>query len=324
MGSIPAATHSIKLIIQIKPMSKFDYSHLDGQLLQLLLAVLEEGSVTRAAQRLGVTQSAVSHLLDKLRGITGDPLFVKSGRGIIPTARAEALAQPARLLLEDMHRLATAEQFDPGTLQVRFTIAANDMQRDLLLPALLRKLRQQAPMVSLHTIPSGVPSPEMLRDGSCHLVLSPRPPDATDIVQKRLFETPYRVFYDATARTAPSTLADYLASEHVSVLYQPRRTLDIDQWLQTQGVQRRMAVTVPGFAGIAAFLQDSPWLATVPGLLGRAMLRNFSSCALPLPCPGLPMYMLWHLRHQHDPVQRWLRQSLETIAAEVLQPQTPT
>ena len=171
-------------------MSKFDYSHLDGQLLQLLLTVLEEGSVTRAAQRLGVTQSAVSHFLDKLRGITGDPLFVKSGRGIVPTARAEALAQPARLMLEDMQRLATAEQFDPAALQVCFTIAANDMQRDLLLPPLLRKLRQQAPMVSLHTIPSGIPSAEMLRDGSCQLVLSPRPPDATDIVQKRLFETP--------------------------------------------------------------------------------------------------------------------------------------
>eukprot|EP01034_Spumella_vulgaris_P023529 gene23529-29753_t len=76
----------------IKPMSKFDGSQLDGHLLQLLLAVLETGSITAAAERLGVTQSAVSHLLDKLRAITGDPLFVKRGRGIVPTARAEALA----------------------------------------------------------------------------------------------------------------------------------------------------------------------------------------------------------------------------------------
>jgi DNA-binding transcriptional LysR family regulator len=304
-------------------MSKFDYSHLDGQLLQLLLAVLEEGSITRAAQRLGVTQSAVSHLLDKLRGITGDPLFVKSGRGIVPTARAETLAQPARLLLEDMQRLATAEPFDPAGLQTCFTIAANDMQRDLLLPALLRRLRLQAPKVRLHTIPSGVPSAEMLRDGGCQLVLSPRPPDATDILQKRLFETPYRVFYDASARASPTSLADYQASEHVSVIYQPRRSLDIDHWLQAQGIQRRMAATVPGFAGIAAFLRGSPWLATVPGLLGQVMLREFSSWALPLPCPPLPMYMLWHLRHQHDPVQRWLRQSLEACSTEVLAAPAP-
>ena len=299
-------------------MSKFDYSHLDGQLLELLLAVLEEGSITRAAQRLEVTQSAVSHLLDKLRGITGDPLFVKSGRGIVPTARAEALAQPARLLLEDMRRLATPEHFDPAALQARFTIAANDMQRDLLLPALLRRLRLQAPQVCLHTISSGVPSAEMLRDGSCQLVLSPRPPEASDIVQKRLFETPYKVFYDAAVRAAPSSIDDYLASEHISVLYQPRRALDIDQWLQTRGVQRRMAVTVPGFAGIAAFLRGSNWLSTLPALVGLGMLQGFQSCAVPLPCPSLPMYMLWHLRHQHDPVQRWLRQSLEAATAEVL------
>nr|WP_315241304.1 LysR family transcriptional regulator [uncultured Albidiferax sp.] len=304
-------------------MSKFDHSHLDGQLLQLLLAVLEEGSVTRAAQRLGVTQSAVSHLLDKLRTITGDPLFVKSGRGIQPTARAEAMAQPARLLLEDMQRLVTPEQFDPARLQTCFTVAANDFQRDLLLPALLQRLRRQAPQVSLHMVPSGVPTAEMLRDGSCHLVVSPRPPDATDVVQKRLFATPYRVFFDATQRAAPTNLADYLASEHISVVYQPRRTLDIDQWLQAQGIQRRMAATVPGFAGIAAFLRASPLLATLPGLLALGMLRGLQSCQVPLQCPSLPMYMLWHLRYQHDPVHRWLRQSLEVTAAEVLAQANP-
>ena len=93
-------------------MREFDHSDLDGHLLQLLLAVVEEGSITRAAHRLGVTQSAVSHLLDKLRAIVGDPLFVKSGRGIVPTARALALAAQARLLLEDMRRFVTPEQFD--------------------------------------------------------------------------------------------------------------------------------------------------------------------------------------------------------------------
>ncbi len=308
----------------MKPMSKFDHSQLDGQLLQLLLAVLEEGSVTRAAQRLGVTQSAVSHLLDKLRAITGDPLFVKSGRGIQPTARAEAMAQPARLLLEDMQRLTTPEQFAPARLQTCFTIAANDFQRDLLLPALLHRLRQEAPQVSLHMVPSGVPTAEMLRDGSCHLVVSPRPPDATDVMQKRLFATPYRVFFDGSQRAAPTSLADYQASEHVSVVYQPRRTLDIDQWLQAQGIQRRMAATVPGFAGIAAFLHAGPWLATLPGLLALGMLRGLQSCPVPVPCPDLPMYMLWHLRHQHDPVHRWLRQSLEATAAEVLARATST
>ena len=83
-------------------MRKFDHSDLDGHLLQLLIAILETGSITRAAQRLGVTQSAVSHLLNKLRTITGDALFVKSGRGIVATARAEALVLEARKLLTSM------------------------------------------------------------------------------------------------------------------------------------------------------------------------------------------------------------------------------
>jgi DNA-binding transcriptional LysR family regulator len=87
-------------------MSKFDWSDLDARLLQLLVAVVEVGSITGAAQRLGVTQSAVSHLLDKLRAITGDPLFVKSGRGIVATARAEALAAQARELLGALERFA--------------------------------------------------------------------------------------------------------------------------------------------------------------------------------------------------------------------------
>ena len=106
-------------------MSKFDHSDLDGHLLQLLVAVVETGSVTGAAQRLGVTQSAVSHLLDKLRAITGDPLFVKCGRGIVATARAEELAAQARGLLRQLQHFAHSGEFDPARWQTTFTIAAN-------------------------------------------------------------------------------------------------------------------------------------------------------------------------------------------------------
>jgi len=116
-------------------MSHFDHLNLDGRVLQLLLAVLEERSITRAAQRLGVTQSAVSHLLDKLRAIVGDPLFVKSGRGIVATVRAEELAVHARVLLEEMRRFAATSQFDPAELQTTFTVAANDLQRSNNLSA---------------------------------------------------------------------------------------------------------------------------------------------------------------------------------------------
>ena len=299
-------------------MSHFDHLDLDGHLLQLLLAVIEEGSITRAAQRLGVTQSAVSHLLDKLRGIVGDPLFVKSGRGIVPTAHAQLLAVRARVLLDELRGFSHAAGFDQATLATTVTIAANDLQRDLLLPMLLRYVRAQAPGVALRVIPSGAPSVEMLRDEHCQIVLTPRPPEGSDILQKRLFEDSYRVFYDASRREPPRSADEYLAAEHVTVLYEPRRRLDIDEELAERGVQRRFVAQVPGFAGIGPFLRGSTLIATLPGLLRAHLLSGFGSAPVPLPCPPLPMYLVWHRRHHADPVQRWLRQQLEAVVAPAL------
>ena len=300
------------------PMSDFDHLDLDGHLLQLLLAVTETGSVTRAADRLGVTQSAVSHGLDKLRAIVGDPLFVKAGRGIAPTALAEVLAQRARHLLDELQAFSRVAGFDPARLNTTVTVAANDLQRDLLLPAWLRRVRTEAPGVTLRVIPSGAPHAGLLRDEACQLIVTPRPPEGSDVFQKRLFEDHYKVFFDPTQRSAPQDLADYLAAEHVTVLYEPRRPLDIDDWLHAQGVQRRFVATVPGMAGLGAMLRGGPWLATAPSLLERGALQGLALAAAPLPLPPLPMYLVWHRRHQADPVQRWLRDHLEAVVAEVV------
>lgn len=292
-------------------MSQIDHSEVDGQLLKLFLAVHEEGSITRAAQRLGVTQSAVSHLLDKLRRIVGDPLFVRSGRGIVATARADVLFQRARLLLEELRGFATLGGFDPAGFSGTVTVAANDLQRDLLLPGLLRQLRLQAPGLVLRVIPSNVPVPEMLRDGQCQAMISPRPPDVADLLQKRLFEDRYAVFFDPAQRAAPETLQAYLRAEHVTVVYEPRRALDIDQVLADRGLKRRFVATVPGFAGVPAFIRGTPWLSTAPSLLRGALMRGLAMVDPPLPCPPMPMYLVWHARHQADPMHRWLRQTIE-------------
>ena len=299
-------------------MSQFDHLDLDGHLLRLLLAVLEEGSITRAAQRLGVTQSAISHLLDKLRAIVGDPLFVKSGRGIVPTAHARLLAARARTMLDDMRSFSGAAGFDPATRVTRITVAANDLQRDLLLPALLQRLRSQAPGVTMRVIASGVPTAAMLRDDHCELVITPRPPDAGDIVQKRLFEDRYCVFFDAHERMAPASAQDYLAAEHVTVLYEPRRPLDIDEVLDARGLTRRFAAQVPGFAGIAPFLRGSTHLATLPSLLSTHLLGGFGMAPVPFDCAHMPMFMVCHVRHQTDPMQRWLRDQLVAVVAPCL------
>ncbi|CAM3845544.1 LysR family transcriptional regulator [Roseateles saccharophilus] len=300
-------------------MSDFDHLDLDGHLLRLLLAVHEEGSITGAAQRLGVSQSAVSHLLEKLRRVVGDPLFVKSGRGIVATARADALVVRARLLLEELRTFGSPAGFEPAGLQMELSIAANDLQRDLLLPPLLRRLRAQAPGVSLRVIASGVPEPALLRDGHCQLLLTPRPPDASDLVHKRIFEDRYAVFHDPVYGQPPADLAAYLAAEHVTVLYeQPRRPLDLDQWLAAQGHRRRFAAQVPSFAAVAAFVSGGPWLATLPSWLGAHTLRGLASAPPPLACPTLPMYAVWHLRHQTDPLHQWLRRELEAVVPPAL------
>ncbi|MRD46017.1 LysR family transcriptional regulator [Caenimonas koreensis DSM 17982] len=299
-------------------MNRIDTCELDGRLLQLLLAVLDTGSVTAASVRLGVTQSAVSHGLDRLRALTGDPLFVKSGRGIAATARAEALAEPARELLTGMGRFAQHGAFDPASWRCTFTVAANDFQRDLLLPALAVRLRERAPGVSLRIVPSAVPRAEMLRNDECQLVITPRPPEGTDIIQKLLFQDHYRVFYDPAVRKAPQSIAEYLAADHATVVYEPRRSIDLDQQLAARGVVRRFAVMVPGFSALPAFMRGTALLATVPSLLARHTLADLASCEPPLPCPAMPMYALWHVRYRHDDAHHWLVQQLLDLVRPVL------
>ncbi len=295
-------------------MRDFDWLDIDARLLRLLVTVVDAGGITGAAHTLGVTQSSVSHRLDKLRAIAQDPLFVKSGRGVVPTARAQALAAQARELLHQLQGFAQNHSFLPAHWRGCVTIAAGDFQREVLLPPLARTLRTHAPGLALRIIPSDVPSLEMLRDGACDLTISPRPPDGSDIMQKRLFSDSYSVYYDATARTAPACLDEYLAAEHATVVYEPHRALAIDRTLEVQGLHRRFAVMVPGFAALPAFVRGSPLLTTAPTLLQHSLLHGLATCAVPAPTPAVQMYMIWHRRHQDAPHHRWLRQCLEMQA----------
>jgi DNA-binding transcriptional LysR family regulator len=158
----------------------------------------------------------------------------------------------------------------------------------------------------------------MLRDGQCHALITPRPPAAADLVQKRLFEDRYAVFFDAAQRAAPVDLADYLAAGHVTVVYQPHRLLDLDQALAAKGLQRRFVAQMPGFSGVPAFLRGSSWLATAPSLLLGGLMRGLAMAAPPLPCPGMTMYLVWPTRLQADPMHRWLRQAIEDSVAPAL------
>jgi DNA-binding transcriptional ArsR family regulator len=232
-------------------MSAFDHSDLDGRLLQLLLAVVEERSVTRAAERLGVTQSAVSHLLDKLRAIVGDPLIVKAGRGIVPTARAEALAVRARVLLEDLRGFATPEGFDPDAADHlhhrRQRPAVRPAAAAAAAPAARAGAGRGAARHSVGRAAARDAAQRRLPAGDQPAPARRRRPAAAPAVRR-----PLPVFFDAiVAPGAASDLDDYLAAEHVTVVYEPRRSLDIDRILaDALKLQRRFVASVPGFSGI--------------------------------------------------------------------------
>lgn len=298
-------------------MSQIDRSGVDVGLLETLVAVVDAGGITAAARRLGVSQSAVSHQVERLRGVVDDQLFVRSGRGVVPTRRAEDLAQRARELLAELAQFPRVGAFDPGQWETTFTIAANALQRDLLLPALLERVRTRAPGLAVRVVPSGVPTPAMLRSDQVQLVLSPRPPQGEDILHLHLFSDHYRVFHDPAVRPAPRGLADYLAAEHATVLYEDQRRLAFDEEAERGGIRRRFRVFLPAFDCLGAFVRGTPLLATAPSLLGRTALAGLAHTAVPFPADPLPIHLVWHERYRTDPAHRWVRRELTTIARGV-------
>ena len=242
---------------------------------------------------------------------------MKSGRGIRATARATALAPRARELLRELQRFAASGEFDPatGARPSRFRLTTCNAIR--CCPGWWRVCAPRRPNVALRIIPSNVPTAEMLRAGHCRLIVSPRPPEGADIVQKKLFEDRYRVFYDAGVRAAPRNRAEYLAADHASVMYEANRKLDLDAHLETEGVFRRFVVLAPGFAGVPAFLRGSDLIATAPSLQRFGAFQGLAHAAPPVPCPTLPMYMIWSRSDHEDPAHRWLRGEMEAVAKKV-------
>jgi DNA-binding transcriptional LysR family regulator len=262
----------------------------------------------------------VSHGLQKLRRVVGDPLFAKSGRGIVATTHAQALAAQARALIDGMRTFAGSASFDPAAAQLSLTIAANDFQRDLLLPGFFRRIEASVRDLSLRVIPSQSPSPAMLRENRCDLLITPLPPSGIDIVQKLLLKDHYVCYYDASLRRPPATRAAYLAARHITVVYTDNERLDFDRRLAGRGIRRDIAIAVPSFNGVPAFLKGSSMLASMPSRLATHLMRDFASVRIPIAetaraMAELPMYMVWHRRFQKDPAHRWLREQLEQTVA---------
>jgi len=293
-------------------MSKIDFLSLDGRSLRTFLVVLDEVSISNAAERLGVTQSAVSHLLDKLRLAFGDPLFVRAGRGITPTERARSLREPVQNVLDGLKGLTDERVFDPLVGELEFTVAANDFQRDLIFPGLLRQISADGVNARFRFIPSGIPAVDLLRQARCQLIVTPFPPDGPDIFQARLFEDRLACFYDATVRDAPRSKRAYCEAERIEVRFEDDEdaSLVLDQMPEL--ACRPPRILVPNFSALAAFLRGSELIATQLSLLGQVNLQGLASAKPPFTSRPVPMYMAWHRRDHHDPANRWLRDQVKS------------
>lgn len=306
-------------------MSARHVSERDLRLFLVLDAILTEHSVTRAASRLGVTQSAVSHSLRELRARLGDPLVVRTGNTLEPTPLAQSLRQDLRLGLEAFERLLRHEpRFDPATSTRIFSVVTPDHPQFTMIPGFIGHLRRTAPGVNVRIRAIGPHLPGELASGRLDLVLAGAEVEQTlaldrDAMRTRVIDEPFccllRRGHPALAQ--PLDLQAYVALPHVLVSTTGGDTGIVDTVLAAQGLHRRVAVTVPSFPAAVHIVASSDLIATLP----RAVAERDERLAVelrppPLELPRSVAYLWWHPRFQHDPGHAWWRHAL----AEALAP----
>jgi len=298
-------------------MSNTDHLNLDGNTLKTFLTVLEEVSVSKAAVRLGVSQSAVSHTLDRLRTILDDPLFIRHGRGIVPTTKALSLRAPIEGVIGKLKSLTFAQAFDPSAKPLEYSIAANDFQLLFIFPALLKELYAENIFPTFHFLPSGVPNTNQTRASRGQFLITPAPPAEKCYIQEKIFESKVNCYYDSSARTAPVTKEDYHAIRHIDVRFSGTESTS----MVVPGISRlnlpEASVTVSNFCSISNFIHGTDLVTIQPALFERDILTTLDSVSLPIDTPPAEFYLVWHRRHNEDPAHRWLRNKIISIASEL-------
>jgi len=303
-------------------MSADRIHQLDLNLLFVMDALLKHGSASQAAVQLGVTQSAVSHALKRLRRFFGDPLFVRGRHGMVPTARAQSLAAAVSQITTLAHdQLLNQAAFDPTNSRRIIRIGVNDMGEFATLPQLVRLVRSQAPGCSIRTEPVERRRVEScLENGEVDIVLAGPLALSDDIVQQRLYMARFAVIAGTGARLAePLSLADYAATDQVVVHPGDADRLPLDPALKALGMQRRPYVETPHSLTIPAVIEeDETLISTVPLHLANYFVRKggvrIVETAFDL--PSFPVYQYWHRRFHGDLFSLWLRSALRSLSAE--------
>ena len=296
-------------------------SSLDLNLLRTFVVLMEERSVSRAAERLNLSQSATSNALDRLRGALGDKVLVREGRRMQPTRSASRLfPEIAAALARIEAALVATRELDAGGMTTHFTVAIDEYAMALFGGTLVERLRHDAPRATLSFVaPDPARYPDQLRRGEMDVLVAPVWKSHPDLVRRSLLAEGFTGLMSATHPLAGKrmTLAGYTRHEHLLVSARGRVGGNVDVALAKAGRERRVALTTPWYESAARLIEGSSLLLNVGERLARTMIERHDvvEFRLPLAVPGFTICMLWHPRSSADVYHRWLRTRIEESSA---------
>ena len=291
----------------------------DFNLLVTLDVLLAEGSVAAAARRLGLSPSAMSRALARLREVTGDPLLVRAGRRLVPTPRALELRGQVGPIVDGARAiLRPAEKLDLAKLERRFVLRTSEGFVETFGPRLIARIREEAPGVGLQFVTKPDKESAPLREGEVDVETGVV--DLTTAPEMRavaLFEDRWvGVARDRhPVLDARVTLKRYGAAEHVQILRRGLHSSEVDDAARAAGAERRIGVVVNGFAAAIALARDTDLIATVPERHTEGLRRGVSTFALPFAMTGFTISLLWHPRMDGDLAHRWLRSCIRSACS---------
>ncbi len=316
LGQCHNLTNAIISIIHIDFLNMKNHTHsigkeIDLKLLRLLDALYSTRSVTRAAERVSLSQPTVSIGLARLRALLSDPLFVRTSQGMQPTPRAEDLMPSVRQVLAGMSQLvSSASQFEPAQSERTFRIFMTDASHITLMPRLFEHVHKIAPGIKLEaaTIDSAVASD--LQSGEADLALGLIPGLEAGFYQQALFDQDWICLANPQHPRIGSklTLKRYFSETHVSIVSGTGANI-LEKSIEKTGQMRKIKLSLPGFLGLSAILKNSELIATLPRHIGTTLAQSadLKIWACPLPIEGFTVKQYWHSRYHHDQANRWLR-----------------
>lgn len=301
-------------------MRDSDFMQCDLNLLRVLLALLETRGVSAAAERVGLSQPAVSRALARLRRDFGDPLLVRTGGAMAPTPRAAALLDPLRALLAKTAALYRAEAFDPASAQRVFRAAMPDVIAATILPRLVALLMSQAPSCRIEIVPWAIGA--MPGAGAAiDFAISCEPHLYRAMRMEALFEDDDRlaVRADRAATIATLALAEIAALPHVAVATTVMPLDPVDRWWREAGVERNIAVVVPHYLQALHLVASSDLVAVLPSHFCAGPGAALGVAAVDLPLAPSPdrQWLFTPVTAEADPASIWLRALVRRAAAAV-------